>query len=86
MHGPQRDALLHRRFIDIEAQKCVGCGRCVQTCPLGGVLVLDSCSCKALVATPFRCAGCGKCVERCPSRAIILVELPVYSRNHTDEK
>ena len=46
--------------IQIDKEKCTGCGECVKTC--------------TKINHPKLCSGCGKCAKVCPSGAIILIE------------
>ena len=46
-------------IIQIDKDKCSGCGKCKQ-CPK--------------ITRPLLCSGCGKCVTACPNNAITLVE------------
>ncbi|MCL1798229.1 MAG: 4Fe-4S dicluster domain-containing protein [Eggerthellaceae bacterium] len=61
---------MHRRFVVIDEDLCVGCAFCVDLCPLRNVLDMNDKGDKAFVKNPYYCAGCFKCIERCPSRAI----------------
>lgn len=58
-------------------QKCVSCGRCVQTCPVGAHQLTAQ-------GHQFRrelCIACGKCAEACPEEALRL-----YGREVTVEQ
>lgn len=49
--------------------KCIGCGTCIKTCPLG-------CLCKTEQGVAIDrevCNGCGKCAEACPANAMELL-------------
>lgn len=70
MHGPLRAAFVHRRFIAIDEDLCVGCAMCTKACPLKNVIRIDKGTGKAVVFAPYYCAGCLKCADRCPSKAI----------------
>ena len=50
----------------IDADVCIACGVCVDTCPCG-VLELND---VATVADEDSCVGCGSCLEACPAGAI----------------
>jgi uncharacterized Fe-S center protein len=47
-------------------EKCIGCNRCVQWCPVQAILLKDR---KALIDYET-CYGCGECVASCPHGAI----------------
>jgi NAD-dependent dihydropyrimidine dehydrogenase PreA subunit len=57
--------------LDIDRDKCTGCGTCVEECP-GDVLRLDSHS-KAFQRYPDDCWYCGACAEDCPTEAIKVI-------------
>ena len=62
--------------VQIDSQKCNGCGLCTRTCP---ELVLERGAAPnrlAQVAKPGLCIGCMACEEDCPTRAIRVFRLP----------
>ncbi|MCB2294007.1 4Fe-4S dicluster domain-containing protein, partial [Clostridium algoriphilum] len=50
--------------IKIDPQKCVGCGKCLQTCP--GNLIFKKDDSKAFIKYPEECWGCTACLKECP--------------------
>jgi NAD-dependent dihydropyrimidine dehydrogenase PreA subunit len=56
----------------VRADKCTGCGICVDRCQVGAVSLDD----EAAAVDLQRCIGCGLCVTGCPSQAIELVLRP----------
>ena len=53
--------------IQINRQKCIGCGQCMQVCP--GTLI-EKQEGKAVMRYPKDCWGCASCVKECPVGAI----------------
>lgn len=47
---------------------CVGCGSCVNLCPMHNIVVTDG---KALASN--RCTMCYRCISHCPKKAITLL-------------
>jgi caffeyl-CoA reductase-Etf complex subunit CarE len=52
--------------IKVIRDKCIGCGKCVSTCPFGSIIMLD----KIAVINEEECKLCGACVPACPVKAI----------------
>jgi len=53
--------------IDVDPQKCTGCGECVEHCFVASMSLVEG------VASPGdQCRGCGRCVEICPEGALTL--------------
>ncbi len=50
----------------IDAEKCSGCGDCVEACPLDAIAIKEE---KAVV-DPETCGDCGACVDVCPTESI----------------
>lgn len=51
----------------IDADECIACGVCVDTCPAGVLELGDS---HAEVKDEDSCVACGSCQEACPAGAI----------------
>ena len=50
----------------IRTEDCVGCGVCVQECPVGAI----SMNGQAAVIDDKTCIRCGKCHDQCPQEAV----------------
>jgi ferredoxin len=58
-----------RTIIEIDQEKCTGCGLCIPNCPEGALRVIDG---KARLVSDLFCDGLGACVGHCPEGAITL--------------
>jgi len=62
---------IKRKIIQIDEEKCNGCGLCVPSCAEGALQIVDG---KArLVAEKF-CDGLGACLGECPQDALRVIE------------
>lgn len=53
----------------IEKDVCIGCGKCVQTCPLDVLRLVDG---KAEIVYPDDCMTCYLCEHNCPVGAVFV--------------
>lgn len=60
-----------RRVIQIDEEKCNGCGICVTTCHEGAIGMVDG---KARLMRDDYCDGLGDCLPNCPTGAISFIE------------
>jgi Fe-S-cluster-containing hydrogenase component 2 len=60
-----------RKIIEIDEEKCDGCGMCVPACAEGSLKVVDG---KARVISENLCDGLGACLGECPQGALHIVE------------
>jgi len=56
--------------ITIYAERCNGCGTCLEVCPHGALFLIEG---KAVVDEAL-CRECEACVPACPTEAIVVVE------------
>jgi NAD-dependent dihydropyrimidine dehydrogenase PreA subunit len=56
--------------VTIDAEKCTGCGECVENCPVSILELVDD---KAEVVGDD-CMGCESCVEVCSTGAVTVQE------------
>ncbi|MTI80650.1 MAG: 4Fe-4S dicluster domain-containing protein [Firmicutes bacterium] len=60
-------------MVSIDAEKCEGCGECVDACPAAILEMVDG---KAVVTgSETDCMGCETCVVTCPHEAPVIQEL-----------
>ena len=62
---------MKRRIIEINEEKCNGCGACVSACHEGAIGIVDG---KAKLLRDDYCDGLGDCLPTCPTGAIRFVE------------
>lgn len=60
-----------RRIINIDEEKCNGCGACVSACHEEAIKLVDG---KAKLMRDDYCDGLGDCLPTCPTGAITFVE------------
>lgn len=60
-----------RRIIQIDEEKCNGCGACAAACHEGAISMVDG---KARLMRDDYCDGLGDCLPACPTGAITFVE------------
>lgn len=60
-----------RKIIEINDEKCDGCGNCVPACAEGAIRIVDG---KARVLADKYCDGLGACLGDCPQGALRMVE------------
>ena len=66
-----------RKIININKEKCNGCGLCVTACHEGAIELIDG---KATLSKEHYCDGLGDCLPACPTGAITFEEreAPAY--------
>jgi NAD-dependent dihydropyrimidine dehydrogenase PreA subunit len=53
--------------LELDADKCVGCGMCTQVCPRAVWSLVQDC---ATIVNRDACIECGACKRNCPAEAI----------------
>jgi len=60
-----------RSIIQIDEEKCNGCGECILACAEGALTMVDG---KAKLVREVYCDGLGACLGECPTGALTIVE------------
>jgi Pyruvate/2-oxoacid:ferredoxin oxidoreductase delta subunit len=76
--------MVKRKIINIDEEKCNGCGVCIPNCPEGAIQIIDG---KARLISDIFCDGLGACIGHCPQDAISTEEREAeeYSERKTME-
>jgi NAD-dependent dihydropyrimidine dehydrogenase PreA subunit len=62
---------MRRMIVQIDEQKCDGCGLCIPACAEGAIALVGG---KARLSAELLCDGLGACLGECPQGAITVVE------------
>ncbi len=60
-----------RKIVEINEEKCTGCGLCIEACHEGALQLIDG---KARLVSDSYCDGLGDCLPKCPADAISIIE------------
>ena len=63
--------MVTRKIVQIDEEKCNGCGLCIPNCAEGALQIVDG---KAKLITDKFCDGLGACLGHCPEDAITVIE------------
>jgi NAD-dependent dihydropyrimidine dehydrogenase PreA subunit len=56
---------------EVDSEKCVGCGECIEICPVDVYELQNE---KSVPVNADECVGCESCVEVCEHEAILIIE------------
>ena len=59
-----------RGKVELDINKCIGCGACLQACPPRLITLTDHDSRRTIDFALGRCTYCARCAEVCPEKAI----------------
>jgi ferredoxin len=60
-----------RKIVQIDEEKCNGCGACIPNCSEGALQIIEG---KARLVKDSYCDGLGECLGHCPNDAIKIIE------------
>jgi ferredoxin len=60
---------------NVNKDKCIGCGKCAELCPMKNIIVRDK---KAISGK--RCTLCYRCFNHCPTKALTILGKKVYEQ------
>ncbi len=63
--------MVQRDIVQIDEEKCDGCGLCVPACAEGAIEIVDG---KARLVADVYCDGLGDCLGQCPQDAITIIK------------
>ncbi len=64
-------AKVKRKIVQIDEDKCDGCGQCIMSCAEGALQIVDG---KARLVSDKYCDSLGACLGECPQDAISIIE------------
>ncbi len=62
---------IKRKIVQIDEDKCDGCGQCIMSCAEGALQIVDG---KARLVSDKYCDSLGACLGECPQDAISIIE------------
>lgn len=63
--------MARRKIVEIDEEKCDGCGLCVSSCAEGAIRIVGG---KARLVSDTYCDGLGACLGHCPRGAITIIQ------------
>ncbi len=73
----------YRGKLVFDAEKCTGCGACVECCPSGALSLIETPDKRVIEVWYGKCTFCARCEEVCPQEAIKLTteyDLSTYDK------
>jgi hydrogenase-4 component H len=74
-----------RGRVDVNIEKCIGCGACANACPPRLISIIDQNTRRTIEFALGRCTYCARCAEVCPEDAITMTkEFELATDNKSD--
>lgn len=67
---PNPPGELFRGKVEVDPERCIGCGGCANNCPAGVIRIKDDGDKRIMEYDLYNCIYCGRCAEVCPEKAI----------------
>lgn len=72
---------MKREIVQIDEDKCNGCGNCIPNCHEGALQIIDG---KAVLVSELMCDGLGACLGHCPEGALTIEEREAEAYNEVE--
>ena len=72
---------MKRKIIEIDEERCTGCGNCILACAEGALELVDG---KARLMGDIYCDGIGACIGECPEGALKIIEREAEAFDETE--
>lgn len=70
---PKFNIVLNKRDIIVKEDKCIGCGKCIEVCPVNAITYSNN---RLFIKiNKKKCVFCGRCKNVCPTNAILILRL-----------
>lgn len=74
---------MKRKIIQIDQDKCIGCGLCANTCQQSAIQIING---KAKLMHENHCDGLGRCLSKCPADAISFSDKDITNDGSSQHK
>lgn len=70
-----RQTVTYKKKPHVNGEKCIGCGRCAELCPMKNIKIE-----KNRAVSHHRCTMCYRCFSHCPTQALTILGKKVYEQ------